>query len=177
MTKFSIICSVVLFIVGLSFCFWKLNSQDAKYDTKRDVVHGLPEAGTLVYAARDVAAGEIIVREDLQEKQVPQEKIPGSALGNAASAIGLKLKYGITKGEPVSMFDFEKPPWDDPVPVVYTVRDIADGQIVQPEDVEVVIVGAHLAPRNNLESTESIVGRKAKSKISQRTAVTLEDFE
>lgn len=57
------------------------------------------ETGTVVYAVQDVAMGEQIPSEALEEKQMPKTAITPDALGNAKMAIGNYATYNIKAGQ------------------------------------------------------------------------------
>jgi len=60
---------------------------------------------TVVYAIKDIAEGEKIPSEMLEERNVPADKQPQDALTSSTLAAGRIAKYGISAGQIVSQHD------------------------------------------------------------------------
>ncbi len=61
--------------------------------------------GKVVYAIKDIGENEVIKSESLEERLIPQSKIPVDALTSASLASGRISKYGISAGQIVSQHD------------------------------------------------------------------------
>jgi pilus assembly protein CpaB len=52
----------------------------------------------VVYAAKDITEGALIAPEDLEEKEIPKMKVPGSAVGDLSAAQGTYAATNIAQG-------------------------------------------------------------------------------
>lgn len=74
-------------------------------DKEREISEKLNRTGTVVYALKDVAEGESIPSDALEEKKIEASKIPQDALTSSSLATGRTAKYGLTQGHIVSQHD------------------------------------------------------------------------
>jgi pilus assembly protein CpaB len=100
-------------IVGVAFVVtWmvtsKINSDEQSFTAKEKALNAKYSAKTtVVYALRDIAEGDTIPSEAMEERQVEQSKCPEDALTSASLGSGRTAKYGISAGAIVSQHDLQ----------------------------------------------------------------------
>ena len=83
-----------------------LNEQIKLADIQRIQLNQIANAkGKVVYALKDVAEGQEVSGDALEERDILQSKIPQDAIVSPSLAIGQIAKYGITAGTIVSQHD------------------------------------------------------------------------
>lgn len=80
--------------------------------------------GLVVYASNDIAKGTAITKDSIVEIEIPIRKMPDHVAISSAKVLGHKARYGITKGEIISLYGLDPYPTDLPVRAVKCVKRI-----------------------------------------------------
>ncbi len=83
-----------------------INEQIAIWKIKQNDADRLANAKSkVVYAVKDIAEGQAIPSDALEENQIAQSKVPQDAVTSASLATGRIAKYGIATGAVISQHD------------------------------------------------------------------------
>jgi pilus assembly protein CpaB len=102
---------MLAFIVGLAVTVtfavterMKQNEKDYNDKTEK-ITKQLTEKGKVVYVIKDIAEGQTIPSEALEERQIEIAKVPVDAITSASLAAGRVAKYGVSTGQLISQHD------------------------------------------------------------------------
>lgn len=132
----------------------------------------------LVYAATDIRRGVEIREEMLVEKPPPRDGFSIAAIGAKRFVVGKRPIKDIAAGEVVTKHKFNKGIRGDAIPVVFAVRDIPAGNIIQRSD---------LSPKpwncifyedvaKGPTTVESVVGKRARLNILRGRRIADDDL-
>lgn len=102
---------MLLSIIGLAVVVTlmvtqSIDNQKRVYDEKERQLHEkLNAKGKVVYVIKDVAEGQTIPSEALEERDVELAKVPLDAITSSSLAAGRVAKYGISSGNIISQHD------------------------------------------------------------------------
>ena len=74
-------------------------------DTLKDLERKNNAKTKVVYVVRDIADGQVITSESLEEKEIELTRTPQDAVTNSTIAIGRTVKYGVSTGQILSTHD------------------------------------------------------------------------
>jgi len=102
---------MLAFIIGLAVTVTyavteRMRQTEHDYVEKTEkITQQLNQKGTVVYVVKDIAEGQTIPSEALEERQIEVSKVPVDALTSSSLAAGRLAKYGISTGQLVSQHD------------------------------------------------------------------------
>lgn len=93
---------------------------------KAELEEKMKAKGTVVYAIKDIPQGGYISYPYLEEKEIPQCKIPQDSIESAKDAYGRIAKYKISQGQIVSIDDLKEGEPDFTLSVPMSKKDMYD---------------------------------------------------
>lgn len=93
----------VIVLVAVGACGWAYMNAQSQADAERESNMAVMDAGRnprtkIVKIVKDVAKGQTIAPDDLEEAEIPNEKVPESALSSASLAAGRVAAVDISQG-------------------------------------------------------------------------------
>lgn len=133
--------------------------------------------GLVVYASNDIAKGTAITKDSIVESEIPICKMSDHLAISSAEVLGHKARYGITKGEIISLYGLDPYPTDLPVRAVKCVKRIERGAIIIADSLSLCQRVAGELTKTRFESISRVVGRKARSNIDAGSIILDEQVE
>ena len=165
-------------------CLWKLHC-DARLENirmeARDKIEALArdrimaETGRVVFALQEIRRGELISVKSLEERKIPVSKMPDHAATDIDKVASCRARFGITKGDIVSLYDLDPYPPDLPVTAVLAVKNIRKGAVIMDDAVETLTQADEDLPKSRLERINLAIGRRATRDISKMQILRVED--
>jgi len=118
--------------------------------------------GLVVYASRDIAKGASITKDSIVQREIPVCKMPDHVAICRSEVLGHKARYGIDKGEIISLYGLDPYPVDLPVRAVQCIKRIERGSIINEDSLSLCQRVAGELPKTRFESMSLVVGRRAR---------------
>lgn len=158
MKRIALICILALTLLGSAFHYFK-----STY-------------GTVVYALKDMPSRQVVKTGDIEERLIELKKIPGAAIIKSEEAIGNTLRYGVSRGQILSEYDFACKPYR----CVFSARTIPKGKEIELADLKETTDDTKLAfvqQQLIVSAASQIVGKRAKDDIAMGEMLFEDNFQ
>ena len=156
---------------------WKsaadLQAEEIANSQKREKV--INAKGAVVFATRDIAAGETITADAIELREVAQAKIVGDACWEISTPAGRKTRYGMAKGQMVAKHDLNPYPPGCASPSLKVVKEIPTGAVIKADAVKEIELFKALSNQVFVRSSTAI-GKKARKKIRPGQILSVSDI-